>query len=89
MDDATVEIDGREMRRLRHMRVLGQTELAKLAGVSRETVAKIENGERTRCYPATVRKLAEALGVEPRELRQPGAVSTWATARDPAQDHQA
>jgi transcriptional regulator with XRE-family HTH domain len=68
MDDPSVEVDGQELRRWRQMRVYGQSELAKLAGVSRETVAKIESGERKRCYPATVRKLAEVLGVEPIEL---------------------
>lgn len=68
MSDATVEVSADMLRQWRHARVYGQTELALLAGVSRETVAKIESGERTRCYPATVRKLADVLDVEPQAL---------------------
>lgn len=63
-----MEIDGERVRSLRIACVLGQQELAEAAGVSRETVAKVEAGDRVRSYPETIRKLAKALGVEPREL---------------------
>ena len=63
-----MEIDGAKVRTLRLARVLGQRELAECAGVTRETIAKIEGGQRVRSYPATIRKLAAALGVKPREL---------------------
>jgi transcriptional regulator with XRE-family HTH domain len=46
-----------------------QSELAKLAGVSQSSIAMIETGERTNPHPRTLRKLAEALGIEVRELR--------------------
>jgi transcriptional regulator with XRE-family HTH domain len=47
---------------------LTQAQLADKAGVSRPTVTKIENGAEARV--TTVRKLADALGCEPRELME-------------------
>ena len=41
--------------------------LADRAGLSRETILAIEQGKR-KAQPATIHKLAAALGVEPREL---------------------
>lgn len=62
-----VEVDVRKLQRLREDRVLSQRELARLAGLAYGTVWRIENG-----FPdartSTIRKLARALGVEPREL---------------------
>ena len=54
----------REMRRLAGM---SQRDLADLAGVSRGTVYRLENGVRG-SYPRTQRKLAMALKVLPEEL---------------------
>jgi transcriptional regulator with XRE-family HTH domain len=54
------------LKRLRDEVMLTQKELAKLAGVSPSTVFNIENGGRAR--GRTLRKLANALDVEPREL---------------------
>jgi transcriptional regulator with XRE-family HTH domain len=48
---------------------LSQEELARLAGVGRTTVARAERGLSIR--PSSVRKLARALGISPRELQQP------------------
>ena len=48
---------------------LTQDELASKAGVSRQTVLKIEGGLEPQ--PPTIRKLAAALGVEPAELMEP------------------
>ena len=42
-------------------------ELSEKSGVSHDTITKVENGHRE-AQPRTVRKLAAALGVEPREL---------------------
>lgn len=57
----------KKLKRLREDRVLSQRELARLAGLAYGTVWRIENG-----YPdartSTIRKLAGALSVEPREL---------------------
>jgi len=50
---------------------LSQRQLAELAGVSPNTIRLLESGQRG-SYPATARKLAEALGVSPEELtREP------------------
>jgi transcriptional regulator with XRE-family HTH domain len=62
-----MEVDVKELKRLREDRVLSQRELARMANLAYGTVWRIENG-----YPeartSTIRKLAAALGVEPREL---------------------
>ncbi len=50
-------------------RGLSQTELAETAGVSQASIAMIETGARKRPHPRTLRKLAGALGIEVRELR--------------------
>jgi transcriptional regulator with XRE-family HTH domain len=73
MDERSrVAIDGQRVRCLRRERFLAQTELAALAGVTRETIAKLEMGERPYSHPSTIRKLAQALDVEPRELLKEG-----------------
>ena len=57
-------------RRLRVGQVLSQRDLAARAGVAANTIAELEAGKR-QAYPATVRKLAQALGVHPQELLEP------------------
>jgi transcriptional regulator with XRE-family HTH domain len=52
---------------LRRERALSQRALARAAGVGLDAVNRIEKGRRD-ALPSTLRKLAEALGVEPREL---------------------
>lgn len=47
---------------------LTQGELASKAGVSRDTVVKLETGERPSAHASTVGKLAKALGAEPKDL---------------------
>ena len=59
------------LRAARERRALTQGELAVKAGVSRQTVVKIERGIEPR--PPTIRKLARALGVEPADLMEPEA----------------
>lgn len=46
---------------------LTMRELEERSGVSRNTVSDIEN-HRQNARPSTVRKLAQALGVEPKDL---------------------
>ena len=56
------------LREFRLERAMTQAELAEKAGLRVTTISRLENGE----HPArvtTVRKLAEALGVEPSALR--------------------
>jgi len=57
----------RSLREWRYKRAFGQRELARAAGVSVYTLINIEHG-RSRGYPATWRKLAQALGVEPEQI---------------------
>jgi transcriptional regulator with XRE-family HTH domain len=45
-----------------------QPELAKLAGVSPQTVLNLEYGKGEQAQRRTIRKLAQALGVQPQEL---------------------
>jgi HTH-type transcriptional regulator, competence development regulator len=58
------------LRRLRAARVLSQAELADMSGVSRTAIARAETGQGIP-HPRTIRRLAEALGVEPSELIGP------------------
>jgi transcriptional regulator with XRE-family HTH domain len=57
-----------KLRAARERRALSQAELAKLAQVSKGTIVRIESG--ADAHPPTVRKLAEALDVEPSELME-------------------
>jgi transcriptional regulator with XRE-family HTH domain len=58
------------LRTLRQRKALSQRELAALAGLSHLTIVRLEAGNDSP-YPRTVRKLAQALGVEPEALMEP------------------
>jgi len=58
---------GDNLRRLRILNALTQEELAGKAGLTPATVARIERNE-TEPRPSTLRKLAQALGEEPRRI---------------------
>jgi transcriptional regulator with XRE-family HTH domain len=62
-----VEVDVEKFRQLRRQRVLTMEELAKKAGVGRNTVWRLEHGVMG-AQPRTIRKLARALSVEPEDL---------------------
>ena len=62
-----VEVDGPKLRELRRRRMLSLRELEQRSGVAFDNINKLENDKR-RAQPRTLRKLAEALGVEPSEL---------------------
>lgn len=53
---------------LRENAALSQQDLAARAGMTRSQISRLENGLVPKPRPSTVRKLADALGVEPREL---------------------
>jgi transcriptional regulator with XRE-family HTH domain len=55
---------------IRERKALTQDQLARLAGVSRITVARLEAGV-DEPRPTTTRKLADALGVQPEALMDP------------------
>ena len=59
------------LKELRRERVLSLRELEERSGVSYNTIWRIEDG-RQGAHPRTVRKLAEALGVETSELLKEG-----------------
>ena len=61
-------ISGDRLRKVRDMRLLSQRELAKRAGLSPTTILKLESGRVDKPHPRTIRKLADALEVEPDEL---------------------
>jgi transcriptional regulator with XRE-family HTH domain len=63
----TVVYVGENLRRIRTLNALTQEQLAQRAGVQAATVARIERDEREP-HMTTIRKLADALGVHPREL---------------------
>ena len=46
---------------------MSQEDLAEKSGVARDTISKLETGQRG-AYPSTIRKLAAGLDVEPRML---------------------
>ncbi len=60
-------VDGVKLKTLRERRFLSHRDLASKAGVSPTTVLNLEAG-RVEAQRRTVRKLAEALGVEPGKL---------------------
>jgi transcriptional regulator with XRE-family HTH domain len=61
------EVDGQRLRQLRVERALSLRALGERSGVTFATINNLENGNRP-ARLATIRKLAEALGVEPKEL---------------------
>lgn len=62
-----MEVDGMKVRQLRERQSLSLRELSDLSGVNYNAIWRIEVG-RTGAQPRTVRRLAQALGVEPPEL---------------------
>jgi transcriptional regulator with XRE-family HTH domain len=61
------EVDRQRLRQLRVQRALSLRALGERSGVSFATINNLENGNRP-ARLATIRKLAEALRVEPKEL---------------------
>ena len=55
------------LRGLRRQRVLSMRELEEMSGVSYNTIWRLETGK-TGAHPRTIRKIAQALGVDPAEL---------------------
>jgi transcriptional regulator with XRE-family HTH domain len=55
------------LKSFRRRAVMSQEDLAAKSGVARDTISKLETGQR-RAYPSTIRKLATGLDVEPQML---------------------
>ena len=67
----SMEVNVERLKELRRERVVSLRELEEKSGVSYNTVWRLEDG-RQGAHPKTVRKLAEALGVQPSELIKEG-----------------
>jgi transcriptional regulator with XRE-family HTH domain len=66
--DVMPRISRDRLRKVRDMRLLSQRELAERAGLSPTTILKLESGRVDEPHPSTIRKLADALEVDPAEL---------------------
>ena len=67
MNNRFTEVDGARLRGLRRAQALSQRDLSRMTGIAFDTISRLETGKQ-RAQPRTIRKLADALGVEPREL---------------------
>ena len=65
---ADVRIDGEKVREARERAFLSQGELAEKAGLNRFTVGRVERTGAADVQPLTIRKIAEALSVDPASL---------------------
>jgi transcriptional regulator with XRE-family HTH domain len=69
--DRFLEVDGMQLRRLRRARALSQRDLARIMGIAQDTISQLET-EKREAQPRTIRRLAEALSVEPSTLMKEG-----------------
>jgi len=67
-----MEVDGVKLREVRLDQGLSQEDLHRMTGVSRDTISRMETGDRPNPYPKTLRKLAGALGVSVADIRKRG-----------------
>lgn len=56
-----------KLRQVRRKHAWSQRDLARESGISQDTITRLETGQRE-AQPRTLRRLADALGVEPKEL---------------------
>jgi transcriptional regulator with XRE-family HTH domain len=63
-----MEVNVGRVKELREERVMSLRELSEFAGVSKDTIWRLESGKSSNAHPSTIRKLAKAFGVDPREL---------------------
>jgi transcriptional regulator with XRE-family HTH domain len=63
----SIRIDGQRLRELRVEQALTLRALGERSGIGYDTINKLELGRRP-AHASTIRKLAHALGVEPKEL---------------------
>ena len=65
---AAVKIDGAKLKSARERRFLSREELAEKVGSHRDHIGRLERDEIENPRMTTIRKLAEALEVDPTEL---------------------
>ncbi len=63
------KIDGARLRQLRVERALSQQDLERKTGITQPTISNLEQGNRS-ARLSTIRKLSEALNVDPTGLMQ-------------------
>jgi predicted transcriptional regulator len=63
-----VKIDGKKVRAARERAFLSKGELAERAELDRNTIGRIENAGTIEVHPRTIRKIAEALTIDPATL---------------------
>jgi transcriptional regulator with XRE-family HTH domain len=62
-----MDVNGARLRRVRRAHALSQRDLSRMTGIAFDTISRLETGKQ-RAQPRTIRRLADVLGVEPREL---------------------
>jgi transcriptional regulator with XRE-family HTH domain len=67
MAERFTEVDRSQLKRLRQEQALSLRDLARRSGVAYDTINRLELGKQD-AQPRTIRRLADALNVEPREL---------------------
>ncbi len=65
---AAVKIDGTKLKSARERRFLSREELAEKVGSHRDHIGRLERGEVANPRMATIRNLADALGMDPNDL---------------------
>lgn len=63
-----ISIEGQNIKKVREQKNIGITELAKKAKVGIATISELESGIRQRPSSSTLKKIADALGVNVNEL---------------------
>ena len=63
-----VKIDAKKLQDAQLAKFWSRDELAKASGLHRDHIGRLERGYEGESRPPTVRRLAEALGVDPHEL---------------------
>ena len=62
-----MEVNGPQLRKVRRAHALSQRDLSRMTGIAFDTISRLETGKQ-RAQPRTIRRLADVLGVGPREL---------------------
>jgi transcriptional regulator with XRE-family HTH domain len=63
-----VKVDAKKLQDARLAKFWSRDELANESGIHRDHIGRLERGYEGESRPPTIRKLAEALGVDPNEL---------------------
>jgi transcriptional regulator with XRE-family HTH domain len=67
MNSRFTKVDGKRLKQLRRERALSLRDLSRMTGIAHDSISQLETGKRN-AQPRTIRKLAEALGEQPKEL---------------------